>query len=130
LPAVFASAFAIAACSFSERRSRLPMTFSLFHEETDLVGDGLIEEVHEIGDLFGAAVPVLGREHERRNMGHPPFEGRQTDRLQIVVPAAMPLERRQAARLRPAPVAVEDEGEMGECHNANEDTACGGKRQK
>jgi hypothetical protein len=71
-----------------------------------------MEEIHEVIDFIGAAIPVFGGKDIGGNIMNAFVEGSQGDLLHAQIAAAVALKGAQAALFGPAAVAVEDEAEM------------------
>ena len=96
--------------TFTAPDHRQPDT--LLHEERPLLDEILLEEAHQEGELGLGAPPVLAREAKERELVDAKANallGRPADTRHA---AAVPLNARQAAALRPAAVAVHDDGDM------------------
>src|SRR5262249_48774599 len=69
-------------------------------------------EVHQVADLAGRPLPVLGGEREHRQVLQASFERSLDDVEQRLLAAVVALRPRQAALLGPAAVAVHDDGDV------------------
>src|SRR5215210_4624339 len=84
-----------------------------------LAVDALGEHRHQPLHLLRRAVPVLRREGEDRQLLDAELDGVLQPRLDDVRPGLVPLDDRQPLRLRPAPVAVGDDGDVARAGSAH-----------
>src|SRR3954451_11188367 len=77
-----------------------------------LAVDALAEHRHQTADLFRRARPVLGRERVDGQLVDAQVDGVAQPRLDDVGAGAVPLEHGKPARLRPATVAIGDDGDV------------------
>jgi hypothetical protein len=78
----------------------------------EVVADKTSQKAHQIRHFGRRPAPVLGRKAVDRQIAHAKADGgahRDADRFDA---AAMALEARQSARLRPTAVAVHDDADM------------------
>jgi len=86
--------------------------YPLSLELLDLLGDELLEQAHQRGDLARRALPVLFREREQRQ----DFDAGLDRSLHCLAhrrhPGPVAERPRQPALARPAPVAIHDDGDV------------------
>ena len=87
-------------------------TDALTVEVVDLSTQEKAEQPHEIVDLVGGAVPVLGGKAEKGEIGNTHFCRAAHDIAHCLDTATMAGGAWQAARLGPASVAVHDDGDV------------------
>ena len=78
----------------------------------EIVAEVTLEKLHQHRDFFGRPAPVLRGEAVDRQIGDAELDRRAHRAAHRLDAAPMALETRQAARLRPAPVAVHDDGDV------------------
>src|SRR5262245_29432571 len=83
------------------------------HHLAELAREVLAQELHQAVDLARRPVPVLAREGEQREVLDAELAARLDDGAHRVLADPVPVETRQSALLRPAPVAVHDDRHVG-----------------
>src|SRR5581483_937767 len=86
--------------------------YAVLHHAVELVGQVVLQEPHEARHLVGRAAPVLGGERVQRQILDAELVRELDDRLDRRLATPVPVEAVQAPALRPAPVAVHDDGDV------------------
>src|SRR6202035_1183740 len=81
-------------------------------EVGQIVADEAAQQAHQLADLGGRSRPVLGAEGKYRQNADAEIAGGAHRAAQRLDAAPMALPARPAARRRPAPVAVHDDGHV------------------
>ncbi len=78
----------------------------------EVLADETAQQTHKIADFRQRPRPVLRAEGENRQSGNAEIGGGTHGAPQSLDAAAVALDPRQAARSRPAPIAIHDDGDM------------------